>query len=1509
MESGRMKNLVTIASQILVAVIITVVIVLGISSLIEVNILKNRETQKLSQRGSLTADRIANSLAYPLWNLNQIGTEQVVDDELVAQEVSKIQVFDEHGQLYAGKIKNADGSISPVSATDNAATSGDEYTFNREITFRGNKIGSVKLEVSTAYLQSEINKLRMGIAVKLVLLVTVLSLVLLAAFRVLVGRRLSALKAWVEGPRTAISPPNFKYSGEINSLAESFGKMSVSLHKQNEVLENEQAELKELNKQLHEKIVQREEAEAALRESESRFRQLTENINEVLWMNAPDYSATLFISPTYEKVWGRTTASLYENPYSFLESVHPDDRVWVEKKIRGEREHGFSLEYRIERPDGSVRWIWDRGFPIKDASGHVFRIAGIAEDITDRKQAQEELRRYADEVRDLYNNAPCGYHSLDEKGFYVQINDTELEWLGYTREEVVGKLRFSDALPPQERPIFEERYKQFVATGSVRDIEYRLLSKDGSTRTVLLSATSSRDSEGKFLMSRATVYDIDARRRAETLVERSEEKFARAFRSSPVGLAVTRLNDGRFIEVNEAALSFLGYTEDELIGNTTVNLGMWPSLVDRASLLNEVRDVGSVRGKEIRFRTKQGTEVLCEYSAESIEVDGEPCVLSVLLDITERRHMEQELKVNAELLHLFVKHTPAAIAMFDTQMRYLQVSDRFLTDYHIEGQDIIGKCHYDVFPDIPQRWRDVHQRILKGAVERNDEDPYVEADGTPGWLQWESLPWRKADGEIGGLILFTQVITERKRAEQALRYSEERFARIFNLSPYRMGILRAADGVILDVNDCWVRETGYSRAEAVNRSIFELEEWLPEESLALMRRVLDERRPFQSLEGTIRTKSGAERFALSSIVLVDFDGEPCYLWAANDITERKHVEEEKRQLIHDLGERVKELTALHQTAKLLQDESISLPHLLQEIVALLPPAWQFPEVTAARIRFGDFEFMTKGFVVSLWSQQVEFSAGDTKGEIEVVYTEARPPQDIGPFVKEEASLINSLAEMISSALNRRYIQRALAESEEVFRTLAETVSAGIYIYRDSKFIYVNPTAESMSGYSRDELLKMSVLDLVHPSFRDDVRERVMKRALGWQTPARNEDKVLTKSGEERWMDVSAAGTKFRGEPAVIVTTFDVTSRKRAEEELQRSEERYRTLFDTSPDAVGVFDADMHLLMSNERAASLYGFTGANELIGKSLYDFIAPEDRERVRELIAEIQKTGKLAVFECTGLRRDNTRFDLETRATLIPNVDGGAPSVLTVKTDITQRKQAEKALKSSQDQLRALSAKAQSAREEEGTRIAREIHDELGGALTGLKWDLEGIDTSLKDENAKSTIADVRKQIKSMTGLIESTIDTVRRISSELRPGVLDDLGLVAAIEWQAQQFQKRTGLKVDWKTDLDNTEVSRDGATAVFRIFQEVLTNVLRHSRASNITVKLNEIDHHLELEVADDGRGITEDEQKNTTSLGLLGMKERALLVGGEVSIKGTTGKGTTVIVRIPLISAADSEDLA
>jgi signal transduction histidine kinase len=230
-----------------------------------------------------------------------------------------------------------------------------------------------------------------------------------------------------------------------------------------------------------------------------------------------------------------------------------------------------------------------------------------------------------------------------------------------------------------------------------------------------------------------------------------------------------------------------------------------------------------------------------------------------------------------------------------------------------------------------------------------------------------------------------------------------------------------------------------------------------------------------------------------------------------------------------------------------------------------------------------------------------------------------------------------------------------------------------------------------------------------------------------------------------------------------------------------------------------------------------------------------------------------------------------------------------------LLERKQAEEELGRTTEQLRALSVRLQAAREEERIRIAREIHDELGGALTGLKMDLSWIGKRLSEQSR----AAVQLKLRSTLELVDETVVKVRNISTELRPPMLDDLGLAAAIEWQTREFQRRTEIRCEIVSLQEDITLSPEKSTAVFRIFQEILTNVARHSRATSVEVRMEEQDGCLILKVSDNGRGIEEAKVTESTSIGLLGMKERAMIFGGRVHVAGAGGRGTTVTVRIPL----------
>ena len=227
-------------------------------------------------------------------------------------------------------------------------------------------------------------------------------------------------------------------------------------------------------------------------------------------------------------------------------------------------------------------------------------------------------------------------------------------------------------------------------------------------------------------------------------------------------------------------------------------------------------------------------------------------------------------------------------------------------------------------------------------------------------------------------------------------------------------------------------------------------------------------------------------------------------------------------------------------------------------------------------------------------------------------------------------------------------------------------------------------------------------------------------------------------------------------------------------------------------------------------------------------------------------------------------------------------------------ERRIAEEKLRESHEQLRALSVHLQHVREEERTRIAREVHDELGQSLTALKLQLTWLAGRLP-----GALGRVREQVSSMLRRIDETIHTVRRIATELRPGLLDSAGLPAALEWQAGQFERQTGIRCHVTIDIGERDCNQEMNTTFFRIFQETLTHVLRHARANRVEVRLTRQGEHLVLEVKDNGRALTDGGTRGEESIGLLDMRERAGLFGGELEVHGLPAQGTTVRVSIPL----------
>jgi signal transduction histidine kinase len=303
--------------------------------------------------------------------------------------------------------------------------------------------------------------------------------------------------------------------------------------------------------------------------------------------------------------------------------------------------------------------------------------------------------------------------------------------------------------------------------------------------------------------------------------------------------------------------------------------------------------------------------------------------------------------------------------------------------------------------------------------------------------------------------------------------------------------------------------------------------------------------------------------------------------------------------------------------------------------------------------------------------------------------------------------------------------------------------------------------------------------------------------------------------------------------------------------------------------------------------SLPGFDGAQAL---EIAREVAPD--------IPFIFVTGVLGeevVIEM--LRKGATDYVLKNRLSRLPQAVARAVRETEQRRDNLR---SQEKMRRSHDQLKALTGHLQFVREEERTRIAREVHDELGQALTALKLDLSWLLGRLPHERS------LQKKIRQMSERIDATIQAVRRIATELRPGVLDSLGLSAAIEWQTMDFQERTGIKCDVTIDLKEAIRDKEFSTACFRILQETLTNVIRHSDATQVEVRLAQMDKEIVLTVRDNGRGISEKDVVHPRSIGLIGMRERVARVGGEVFFFGLPGRGTTVTMRVPISQGAAME---
>lgn len=442
-------------------------------------------------------------------------------------------------------------------------------------------------------------------------------------------------------------------------------------------------------------------------------------------------------------------------------------------------------------------------------------------------------------------------------------------------------------------------------------------------------------------------------------------------------------------------------------------------------------------------------------------------------------------------------------------------------------------------------------------------------------------------------------------------------------------------------------------------------------------------------------------------------------------------------------------------------------------------------------------------------------------------------------------------------------------------------------------IYLSPRLKRFVGFENEEL--PNSLEAWHqrivaedlPMVQKKLKDHLNANSELYEVQYR----IRHKDGSIRW--IFSRGRISRNEQGNPVrwtgVDWDITLRKQAEEALHESEERLRTVMEKLPSGIVVL-IERRFEYANPAFCKLTAYSN-EELRGKLVVDYLTPDDRERARNRMNDLMNDGEEFFSEYHLINRSGKSIPIEVYSRKIFYY--GKSALLSSVRDITERKIAEEAINKYQKQLQSLSSHLQTVREKERASIAREIHDELGQelstALLNIGW-LEG-----HGETGKDSWLD---KLKSTSDLVKSTIKKVQRISSELRPSLLDHLGLVAAIEWQAKEFTKKTDIPC--KVHIGNSKIrpNQEISITIFRIFQESLTNIMRHAKATEVKASLTEKSGRLLFEIQDNGVGITEEQKHDPESFGLLGIQERVRALEGEYSIQGVPQEGTSLSINIP-----------
>jgi PAS domain S-box-containing protein len=1093
---------------------------------------------------------------------------------------------------------------------------------------------------------------------------------------------------------------------------------------------------------LEREIEEHKRTEQALNEQYSTLRGILESTSELIFSVDRQYRYTSFNSAhatVMRAIYGAEIGT-GRGILEFMTVAEDRDKAKenIDRALNGERH----VQSAYSGDDARSRLYFEVSHsPISSGDGSVIGVAVLSRDITGRKRAEEAQRRYVDEIEDLYNSAPCGYHSLDPSGLFIRINNTELQWLGYSRDEIIGKKKFSDFVTGESLQAFRDNYPLFKERGWVKDLEFEMIRRNGSLLPVLLSAGAIYDDDGSYVMSRSTLYDMTERRKAEEALRRSEERYRKLFSEMTTGCALQELvfgEKGRAVdyitlEVNSAFESILGVKRENIIGVPVSNFLSREELKQWLDIFGSVVDKGRSSRYEM-YSLRDGKFF------EGVAYSPEPGKCAVTFsDVTERKRAEAALKKSEEQYRMLIHRIQTAVVVHAPDTRIIASNPLArkllgLTEDQMTGKTSIDPAWHLLKEDGTVMPLDEYPAGLAIKTKQALEKYIVGIRRTGGgeviWTLVNAVPVLDEQNNINQVIVSFVDISDRKNMEKALSDSEQKYRDIFDNVLDGLYLLEVTeDGRFrtLEINPALERSTGIPRAQVIGKT--QEEAVAPEVAGAVnakYRHCVESGRPIDE-ESMLDLPAGRRHYHSTLIPLRDGAGRVSrIIGISRDVTALRKAEEERIanlrffEIMDRVNRAMQGANDLEQMTREVLDVVLDLldcdraflmypcdPEAGSWTVPMERNKPEYPGLHALGSEVPMEAEVAETLRILLASEgPVKFGPGtayalpaDVSERFGLkcllsmaIHPLLGKPWQFGvhqcsyarAWTPEEEKLLKEIGRRLADGLTGLLMYCDLRESEAKYRQIVDTAVEGIWtLGPDLATEFVNVRMAEMLGYAAEEMIGRPVTDFMFSEDLPDDERRMENRRNGMSETY--ERRYRRKDGSIVWTLASATPIFddercFTGSIAMFT---DITGRKRAEEELRKSEAFIKNILESVDEGFVVVDREYRILSANKAFGRLAGVPEA-AAAGRRCYDV----SHHAGKPCFDTGEECPVKHTFE-TGISHNavhqhtdsaGVKYVVEIKSYPVLDASGTVVSVIETISDITEKRKLEEQLHQAQ-------------------------------------------------------------------------------------------------------------------------------------------------------------------------------------------------------------------------------------